>query len=114
MCDDYCTTIDARYDINHIMVFFKLLEGPWALDETPLAVAELTELIVTPEEKGPILETTQSVAAAATQVIDMQGLTSGIRAIVEFRNIRNQGEVVKMRSTVDAELSPKVIATAIQ
>jgi len=39
MCDDYCTTVDATYDIDHIMVFLELLEGPRALDEAPLAVA---------------------------------------------------------------------------
>jgi len=113
MCDDYCTTVDATYDIDHIMVFLELLERPRALDEAPLAVAELTELIVTPEEKGPVLETTQSVAAAAAQVIDMQGFPVGVRAIVDFRDIRDQGEVVKMRSTVDAQLTPKVLSTAI-
>lgn len=79
-----CTAVDAADNVEHIVVLFKLLERPGTFDEAALAVAELTELIVTPEEKRSVLEASQCMATATTQVVDMQRTAGGGRAIIQF------------------------------
>lgn len=65
MCADDSIAVNAADDIEHFVVFLKLLEGPWTLDEASLSIAQLTKLVVSPEEKCAELKRNKRVATAA-------------------------------------------------
>ncbi len=63
------------------MAIFKLFAWVRALDERTLSVAQLANLVITPEYEGSIVERGHAVPSATLQVIDHQRLISFVKEV---------------------------------
>jgi hypothetical protein len=66
--------IYAAYDILNVVLPLELTLGEGALEEATLLVAQLPELVVSPDEERAIVESGHTVTATTGQIVDAQWL----------------------------------------
>jgi len=69
------------------MMKLELSFRKWAFYVAALSVAKLSILVVTPEEKGSILESHHAVASPASQLFYQERRLLFVLAIIQFRNV---------------------------
>ena len=72
--DDDCAVINAAYDILNVVLPLELALGEGTLEEATLLVAQLPELVVSPDEERAIVESGHTVTATTSQIVDAQWL----------------------------------------
>ena len=69
MRNNYSAAVNATDNIHHIVVFFELFEWPRTFNKRTLAITQLTELVIAPEEESAVIKASQSVPFSRTQII---------------------------------------------
>ena len=101
--DNDRTVINAADHMLHVVTSLELALREGALEEATLLVAKLTELVVSPHEEGSIVEGRGAVAAAASEVRDLE--RNVLIEIHEARDVLHEDKVLHMRHAIDAQLT---------